>query len=142
MKRQVSRKAFRERPEEKWNSFIDLIASIPMDEMTPVQRVAFLAWLYSCEVLNGGHGQYFENCSQFDHEEVIDALMTIGATKQARILRKAWDVRMSTHESVSALGNLMNKIDMEFYDCRPEIEAGFLERYLDSNESAFIDWIE
>ena len=142
MRRQVSRKAFRERPEVRWNAFIDLIASIPMDEMTPSQRIAYLAWIYSCEVLNGGHSQYFENCSQYDHTEVTDALITIGATKQARILGRAWEIHTSTQESVSTLDQLMNKIDMEFYNCKPDIEGDLLERYLDANESAFIDWID
>lgn len=69
-----------------WNAMVDLCAVEPLDKCTPVQRIAALAFWYMSEVNNGGHFQYFVNKAKFPHEEVIAALIALGATHSASVL--------------------------------------------------------
>src|SRR5262249_42667212 len=72
-----------------WNAFVDLCAMEPIDALTPVQRVAHLAFWYMSEVNNGGHFQYFCNQEHLNHCEVVTALRQIGASGCALLLSEA-----------------------------------------------------
>ena len=152
--KEVSKEAYALFEGERWNAFVDLIMGADLTELTHVQRIAHLANWYSCEVLNGGHDQYFGNKEYFDHFEVIAALNSIGANCQSAVLKEALTYYMK------AIGNMpegydeyiaweqdygyearMRKFDEQFYACRPEIEAELLEAYLNTNESEFIKWV-
>ncbi len=146
--KQVSRKAFAEFAGERWNAMIDLLAVLQMENLTPVQRRASLAWCYMSEVHNGGHWQYFCNDAHFDHEEVIESLRTIGAEEQAEILKQAWaklpeDIRRpeTVEQFIAGYDEVdMQHLDTAFNDCTKQIED-HLEDYLDRYESEFIEWI-
>lgn len=64
---ELSKKAYEAFEGEQWNALIDLVSTAHPGETTPIQRVACLAWVYSSEVLNGGHEQYFGNQQDLDH---------------------------------------------------------------------------
>ena len=61
LRRTVDRDAAEREPHLIWNAFVDLIAVESYEQLSPVQRMAHLAFWYDSEVQNGGHGQYFEN---------------------------------------------------------------------------------
>ena len=151
---QVSKKAYRVFDGARWNALVSLLSTANLDETTPIQRVALLAWVYSSEVLNGGHEQYFVNRNDIDHIEVMEALHGIGAYCQSDVLRSAlachsdarrnmpegydeyiaWDERYGYSKQLSVF-------DQQFYNCRPEIETALLEAHLDRYESQFIKWV-
>lgn len=151
---EVSKKAYESFGGEKWNALIDLISRSDLDELTPVQRIAHLGWWYSSEVLNGGHDQYFGNWDCFDHSEVITSLDSLGAICQSKILKRAlmyftnaqkdmptgYDEYLAWEQEYG-YNDQMTNFDLEFYDCRPEIESELLEIYLNANESEFIKWV-
>ncbi len=53
----------------------DMCALSDIQDLTPVQRLAHLAYWYMSEVENGGHQQYFLNKVDFEHDEVAQALV-------------------------------------------------------------------
>ena len=87
--KKVSKKAYQEFDDERWNAFIELTLCEDLESLTPIQRKAHLVNWYDNEVLNGGHWQYFTNKANFNHPEVIKALQEFGANEQADILSQA-----------------------------------------------------
>jgi hypothetical protein len=126
----------------------DLLALSDLEDLTPVQRRAHLAYWYMSEVYNGGHWQYFCNKADYDHDEVVDSLRAIGATAQAEILERALvklpeDMRLpeTAEEFIEGYDESdLEDLDTAFYDCETTIEDR-LETYLDDHESEFIEWI-
>lgn len=150
---ELGKKAYEVFEEERWNAYIHLLSTAHPDETTPVQRVACLAWVYSSEVLNGGHEQYFGNQQDLDHVEVIETLKTLGAHCQSDVLAIAFSFHSKAQTSMpegydeyvswdqkSGYSEQLRAFDLDFYRCRPEIETELLQVYLDANESAFIRW--
>src|SRR5262245_40778434 len=89
MKRVVSSEAAQRDPNLVWNEFIHLLAFSELDQLDASQRPAHLAFWYDSEVQNGGHLQYFENRPAELVPETIRALLQIGASQQADLLKSA-----------------------------------------------------
>lgn len=153
--RQVSRTAFEAFDGERWNAYVDLLAMSELAQLTPRQRVAYLAFWYDAEVQNGGHDQYFGNQESFDHAEVARALETLGAECQAGVLRRAWafvehaaELQPEGHEQFVrwdesfGYSRQLQELDREYAECSPELSPRLLERYLDAHESEFIEWVD
>jgi hypothetical protein len=85
----VSRKEFAKFQGVRWNAMNNICALSKTKDLTPVQKVAHLAYWYMSEVYNGGHYQYFVNKHTYDHVEVVRALKAIGAAEHAAILAAA-----------------------------------------------------
>jgi hypothetical protein len=142
----VTRKALEEDPHADWNAFINVLAMTQYDDLTPVQRIAHLAFWYESEVLNGGHLQYFNNRGIEDGEETIQALDSIGVGAKARILERGIERWMSKarkrtidlEEYVAiASEEEFNDLDAAFCEAFEEITKA-LERYLARHEADFI----
>ena len=144
----VSRSAFEKFAGERWNAMNDLLALSELEDLTPVQRRAHLAYWYMSEVYNGGHWQYFCNKAHYDHKEVIESLRAVGAEEHAEILMQALaklpeDIRRP--ERVEQFIDGYDEVDMQLLDaafgeCTKQIED-YLEGYLDRYESEFIEWM-
>src|SRR3954467_13539581 len=93
----VSRKEFEAFRGVRWNAMNSICALSKIDELTPIQRIAHLAFWYMSEVYNGGHYQYFVNKCRYDHQEVLRCVREVGATEQAAILEKALEYDPSKH---------------------------------------------
>ena len=132
---------------ERWNAMNDLLALSELEDLTPIQRKAHLAYWYMSEVYNGGHWQYFCNKVHYDHEEVVESLLAVGAKEQAEILEKALagfsqDIRYpeTVEEFIAGYDEVdMHDLDTAFGSCTKKIED-CLEDYLDRYESEFIEW--
>src|SRR5258708_11795561 len=102
---QESRKRYSEWPGIRWNVFVHVCFS-NIEDLTPAQRVGHLVFLYSSEVYNGGHYQYFVNKGHWDHAEVVCALETIGAADYAAnlvgLLKKSTLIQSSGHRMLSS----------------------------------------
>jgi hypothetical protein len=148
VRRRLSRELVARQPYERWNAFIDLVATEDATSLTVTQRAAQLAFWYDSEVQNGGHLQYFENEAGRQADATIQALRTMGASCQADILAAAvreWSA-VERQPSVTAEEYVENALEGEFDDfdaqyaaCVPSITE-LLERYLDQYESEFIDY--
>ena len=86
-RRRVRRRDLDVNPNLAWNQYVSLIGLAPYEGLTPVQRVAHLAFLYDAEVQNGGHLQYFANSAGRRWRETLDALTVLGPSSNARFLR-------------------------------------------------------
>src|SRR5207247_2427928 len=135
----VSESDYREQPYLAWNAFINLVGASEYTELTPVQRVARLAFLYDAAVQNGGHLQYFENHRLSYLKETLAALKTIGANCQHDLLVSAarrWKssprkiIRTVAEYVARARQEEFSAEDSGYYQCRPEICTDLLERYL------------
>ena len=146
--RKVSRKAFQEFEGERWNAMNDLLAMSELEDLTPIQRQAHLAYWYMSEVYNGGHWQYFCNKAHYDHNEVAEALCEVGASEHAEILTQAFarlpeGIRCpkTIVEFIDGYDEVdLHDLDTAFGSCKKTIE-GCLEEYLNRHEGAFIEWI-
>jgi hypothetical protein len=115
-------------------------------DLTPSQRPAQLVFWYESEVQNGGHLQYFINRGDDHSEETIQALHSLGARGQARVLAQAVALWRSAHREASvdaevyveeALEDEFGDLDKAFHAC-PENLASVLQRHLAVNEPEFI----
>ena len=144
----VSRKAFQKFDGERWNAMNDLLAFSDLEDLTPIQRKAHLAYWYMSEVYNGGHWQYFCNKAEYDHKEVVESLRGLGCEEHAEILIKALSrlpenicLPNTVHEFIDGYDEVdLLDLDVEFGECSKRIED-YLENYLDQHESEFIEWI-
>ena len=55
VRRRLGRALVAHQPYERWNAFIDLVATEDANSLTATQRTAQLAYWYDSEVQNGGH---------------------------------------------------------------------------------------
>ncbi|MGI9533150.1 DMP19 family protein [Lutimonas sp.] len=137
----------------RWNGFIDFVTQANEEELSQVQRIAYIANWYNSEILNGGHLQYLYNLGYFDHNEVISALEELGAIDQCDVLRKVMEfhesakINMPTdHEKYINWNEEYGyevkifEFDKQFYECRPEIETELLGDFVKQNEENFIKW--
>ena len=144
----VSRKAFEEFDGVRWNAMNDMCALSDVNQLTPAQRAAHLAYWYMNEVENGGHYQYFLNKAHFNHDEVINALTAIGATDHVIILIDALKAVSATplRDPQTVEEHLegeeeadLSRYDMAFAVCHRSVFQ-CLEDYLDKHEEEFIEW--
>jgi hypothetical protein len=145
--RKVKRSDLETEPYLIWNSFIDLIALTDYEDLSEIQRVAHLAFLYESEVQNGGHLQYFENQGVARIDETLAALETLGADCHRKVLQAASehidsnprDKILTVEEYISrASEGEYNKYDAAYGECRPEMNE-YLEAYLQANLNEFVE---
>lgn len=133
-----------------WNALVDMCAMEPLHALSPVQRVAHLAFWYMSEVNNGGHFQYFCNLEHLDHLEVVSALRLIGAAHCADILSRAiaqheassFNPPRSVEEYIEAEAEAaMMGLDAEYYESGDAEFHARLESYLQAHEGEFVVWV-
>ena len=146
--RQVSRTELDEFGGVRWNAMVHICGLSELHDLSPIQRVAHLVFWYDSEVLNGGHDQYFGNREYFDQNAVIQALHTVGAFEQAKILAEALEEESKRQESEpEATDQAFAEDDYPFAEFDEATRAcatpvvNYLERYLDRHEREFIEWI-
>src|SRR6266481_2428316 len=83
---QLSRKNAAKHPSVRWDALNEFCASAEVPNLTPLQRVACLAYWYMSGVEMGGHHDYFSQTPRPDCDEVAAALREVGAMEQASIL--------------------------------------------------------
>jgi hypothetical protein len=132
-----------------WNAFIELLSTPEHEDLSAVQRAAYLVLRYESEVQNGGHLQYLTNCSLSQvHEAAIALRHMHGGSTYGRVLEQAlirWRsaTRLSpanTLEFVAiALEGEFEDLDDAFHACQAETPlVKVLERYFAAHEPDFI----
>ncbi|MDQ0230153.1 DMP19 family protein [Metabacillus malikii] len=146
IKRKVTSKMLKENPYEKWNQFIDILAIEEYCDLTEIQRVAHLCFIYDSELQNGGHMQYFINRGTTFATETAQALKKLGAKEQSELFSSALNIlkekNISNIETIEdyldeAANEKFTELDYTYYDIEPTIND-YLEKYLEENESEFI----
>jgi hypothetical protein len=148
--KRISRKAFERFKGERWNTYNNLLALSDPADLTPIQRVAYLAYWYESEVINGGHFQYFHNQPQFNQLEVIEALHSLDAQDHAAVLTRAWshflkfefDPPERVEEYVAMEADVdLSEFDKAFWSVGEDFIFHRLEEYLDKYEDEFLEWV-
>ncbi len=132
-RRKLSRADAQRTPYLLWNAMIDLVATTPLDRLTPIQRVAALAFWYEAEVQNGGHRDYFDSPHGRFAPETLDALSEMGALQQRQVLEKALAGRGAS------MG--FEALDAAYEDCEPTMNE-LLQRWLVTHLEEFIELAE
>lgn len=111
---------------EKWNDLWDKWAEGEVE--SPYKELM----LYSSEVNNGGHFQYFD-C--IEDEKEIETLETLLPNKLSKNLRKAYQIckNIDEYDSTSAC-NVINECDMYFYKNEKQIDKLIMDYILEQNE--------
>jgi hypothetical protein len=143
---QISRKAVEEFEGNYWNTFNDFLSNSDLDELSGLLRKCFLIYWYASEVCNGGHGQYFDNQSETDFNDVVEALEYFGASEHSEILKNAISIQPPSFdelndEEVEALGEKENELDSRFNDAKTDL-FGLLEEIEKKYENELIEWID
>lgn len=99
---------------EKWNDLWDMWTKGKVE--SPYKELM----LYSSEVNNGGHSQYFD-CIEGENE--IETLETILPNKFRKNLRKAYQICKNIDEyDRECANNVINECDMYFYKNEKQID--------------------
>lgn len=144
--RKLTRGQLERKPYEAWNSFVNLVATEKYEDLDDVQRVAHLCFWYDCEVLNGGHLQYFENRGTALLNETLAALLLLGAECQLKVLEAASHIfgskpsvqirTVQGYVAAARAGDFATS-DSAYYACQPPMQK-LLTDYFERNTSHFI----
>jgi hypothetical protein len=147
--RTLNQSDIQQEPYQVWNSFVDLLTSEDFEDLNDIQRIAYLCFWYDSEVMNGGHLQYFENRGTVDLKDTVNALMTIGANSQAKLLEDAYYIYSGkSRKQIHTIQDYVDvaddgefdEFDNIFYDCKPQIQD-MLEEYLNKHIAQFVEII-
>lgn len=144
----ISRRKATRHPGRRLEAFSEFCTFADLKDLTPVQRIAWLAFDYASAVENNDHYQYFLERRELDPAEVISALRTVGAAEQADILTAAHRALVDAAERGPQNGDMyltgvdradFTEFDDAFARC-PRPVFACLAEYLDRHESDFIEW--
>ncbi len=144
---QLRREALASRPGLLWNAFVEFLESADPARLSPVQRVAQLAFRHDQEVTRVGHAGW-ASAGHDDGEEILQALRGIGATDQAELLSCLIAGREQASEpsappktpaSPDPQPPDFDELDRRFHRCSPGIPER-LEQFLDRRLDAFVNW--
>ncbi len=119
-------------PHLPWNAFIDLLSGARYEELTEIQRVAFLAFRYDCDVQNGGHLRYFRNHGTERLRETTAALARLQAVPQAAVLERA-----GSEWRRAPTGKPLERLDDDYHACHPDVPVR-LEAWFEAHMEEFI----
>ena len=137
---------------DKWallDAVYYFLADHPWEALSPRQRVARLVLIYSNEVDNGGHLQYFRNQGMDGVDDLLAALVEIGAAAQREIFVKA--VAMARERPVEPVESLedyaerayereYDDLDTAYYTCVPELGSELLPDYIRAHLDDFVEF--
>jgi hypothetical protein len=112
----------------RWNECIKLLCR-PLDGLDSIQRPAALVFHYDGRVRNGGQESHWDS-PDADDDELLQALGSIGAYEQARVLAEA---RILKHRNA---GEEIEELDRRYYRLRPDVPE-LLARYFDAHRESF-----
>jgi Domain of unknown function (DUF4375) len=120
---------------------------VPVEELTPPERVFVAIWSLDADVNNGGFDQYYLNSSGDHARSAPGALRTIGADRTARIVERANAAfgpdgppadRAARLEALPALDDEVqeqwDELDVEFY-AYPDDLTQLLYAYVQANRT-------
>ena len=149
IRRQIRKSEFVNEPHCVWNAFVDLLAMEAYEELTQIQKPAFLVFWYDTEVQNGGHLQYFHNSAGQRAVETLEALTALKMDRQRAILADAisfvsenpiTEIEAVEDYMAEALDHKFDKFDSRYYRCEPSA-MDILEEYLKVHLDEFIEVI-
>ena len=111
-----------------WNSFIDTLCSVNVEELNEMndnQKNAVLSFWYDSEVNSGGHSAYFDMYPNMKYTDVMKALDFIGASCYAETLKSAVKHKNDDYDFETE--------DNEFYEAKPSL-SDLLMKYVVSNK--------
>ncbi|MCP4977804.1 MAG: DMP19 family protein, partial [Maribacter sp.] len=123
---EISKKAVDEFEGNYWNQFNDYLANSDIDDLSGLLRKCYLIYWYASEVCNGGHGQYFDNQSKTDFNEVVEALKSFKAIEHSKLLKDAISIQPEifnslTDEEIEKLGEKENELDSRFHETKIDL---------------------
>ncbi|HTC17630.1 MAG TPA: DUF4375 domain-containing protein [Stellaceae bacterium] len=147
VREKIRRSELAANPHRAWNGYLDFMCYAIYEELTPIQRIAFLSDRYYNEVYNGGHLQYFLNDEERHAKEAIEALPALGGSDHAAVLKTALETFNSNPPlkdyslSWAERAKIMHKFDRDLWACKPDFES-LLKNYFESHFSDFIEIVE
>lgn len=89
-----------------------------LDALTPPARSIYLAQILDAEIVNGGLQQYFSNSSGRFAHETLSALLELGASQSAKLLRQAIHLfpRKRVPEDFEERNERLHEIDSDLFD--------------------------
>jgi hypothetical protein len=107
-----------------WKAFVALMDGADPDELTSIQRIAWLAHRYDNEARSKGHARFFADRDKKTINATVRALESIGALTHAQVLRDAHAAKVASQHDRSLLA--LERIEKH------------LRRYLETFEAHFV----
>jgi len=107
-----------------WKAFLQLLNGADVDELSQIQRIAFLAHHYDNDARSKGHARFFSDRDRKTINATVRALESIGALEHAQVLRDAHAAKVASQHDRSLLA--LDRIDKH------------LRRYLETFEAHFV----
>jgi hypothetical protein len=146
---QLSRKKATRSPGVRWDGLNKFLAFADLTTLSPVQRVAYLAYWYSSHIEMAGHRDFFLAPCKADHSEMVAALQAVGAMEQASVLSAALEaVHAASTRAPAEYANRfvagvefadLVEFDDAFERCTRSVPQCLMD-YLDKHETQFIEW--
>ena len=137
----------------RWEEFLNFLVCEDYNNLTEKQKIASITNWFNNELLSGGFESYFYNLGKYQHDDVVNALIELEAICQNSVLKKVMEYYNEVRDRIpndydeymiwneeAGYEKKITEFNLQYYDCRPEIETELLERFLDQNESEFIKW--
>ncbi len=145
----LSRKQAAKHPGLRWQKLNEILAFAELENLTPVQRIAALAYNYNTQILMAGlHGFFFDN-QQLDYTEVGAAFRAVGANEQASVLEAALAaVRTAATRAPEIYANRfiagleyaeLDQFAESFANCKRSVPDCLLD-YVEKHQTEFIEW--
>lgn len=131
----VRRDRLVEAPHLAWSAFVDLLSTAHYAELSPVQRVAFLVFLYDREVKTGGHRRYLRSHGTQRLAETSAALARLGADGHRGVLERAGAAGVGEDSAE------VDRLDDDFHGLRPDLHVR-LEAWLAAHRDEFLSFEE
>lgn len=117
--------------DKRWNTFIDVICSKELSELTPMQKEAVLCFWYDAEMNSGGHSGYFDCYPDTDPEELASALTKIAGKRFA-------DNYLKALQEAADDDNGFEDTDDAFYSFEPSL-TNHLEEFVEFHKHEIFD---
>lgn len=107
-----------------WKAFVELLDSAEVDELSSIQRIAYLAYRYDTDARSKGHARFFADRDKKTLNATVRALESIGALEHATVLRDAQAAKVASQHDRSLLA--LDRVEKH------------LRRYLETFEAHFV----
>jgi hypothetical protein len=144
-----NRKKATRNPNVRWDGLNEFLAFADLTKLSPVQRVAYLAYWYSSHIEMAGHHGYFSTPPKCDYSEALSALRAIGAIEQASVLTSALDaVQAASARAPEEYSNRfaagvefadLTEFDETFERCTRSVPDCLMD-YVEQHEGEFVEW--
>ncbi len=107
-----------------WKAFVELMNGADPDDLSSIQRIAWLAHHYDNEARSKGHARFFADRDKKTINATVRALESIGALAHAQVLRDAQAAKVASQHDRNLLA--LDRVEKHLRGYLQTFEAHFV----------------